>query len=153
MFNFECCGVSNYSDFSQTDHNWKLNDTLIITPRACCKFKNRYNDWSGIIPNFTRENGLIDCNKKPDNTNNNFYTVLFDFNLLFINFNLKYFYFFLKGCYEKINDIFTSYRLILLTITIGIGLVLVSIFRINLKIINCLFNGCKRFHGRFNPKI
>jgi len=31
----------------------------------------------------------------------------------------------LKGCYEKINEIFTSYRLILLTITIGIDFVLV----------------------------
>ena len=38
MFNFECCGVNNYSDFSLTDHDWKLNDT-VITPRACCKVK------------------------------------------------------------------------------------------------------------------
>ena len=41
MFNFECCGVNNYSDFRLTDHNWKLNDT-IITPRACCKVKKSF---------------------------------------------------------------------------------------------------------------
>ena len=38
MFNLECCGVSNYSDFSSTENDWKQNENL-ITPRACCKVR------------------------------------------------------------------------------------------------------------------
>ena len=36
MFNIDCCGVYNYSDFSHTNNQWKNNETY-ITPRSCCK--------------------------------------------------------------------------------------------------------------------
>jgi len=39
MYNVQCCGVNNYTDFNQNNNVWtsRSNETI---PRACCKVNN-----------------------------------------------------------------------------------------------------------------
>ncbi|CAF0806769.1 unnamed protein product [Brachionus calyciflorus] len=99
MFNFECCGVHNFTDFNQPNNVWTIRDGS-ITPISCCKFKNKKPDWSGVLPS----NSSFDynCYKTP-NSNNSNYEI---------------------GCYDRVLGLVNMYSVIVIAVAIGIGLIL-----------------------------
>jgi len=101
MYNFECCGVQNYTDFNMPGNVWTYREGQVI-PRACCKYKNRVTDWSGVLPNITDQNGYPNCTTDPSNVNSN-YDI---------------------GCYNKIQSMINQYSVIVIAVAIGVGVIL-----------------------------
>ncbi|RNA36849.1 tetraspanin-18-like isoform X1 [Brachionus plicatilis] len=99
MFNFECCGVYNSSDFNQVNNVWTDRGDALI-PISCCKFKDKKIDWSGTLPSNSSFD--FNCLKNPTENNSNFGI----------------------GCYDKIMGIVNVYSIIVIATAIGIGFIL-----------------------------
>jgi len=93
MYNFECCGINNVTDFNQDGNVWTERNNSII-PRACCSYVNKKVDWSGVIPNSVN---YPECAFNPNN-------------------NISHYQI---GCYDKIQNYVSQYA----TIAIGSGLI------------------------------
>jgi hypothetical protein len=102
MYNFECCGVANSTDFDQPENVWTQRPANQATPKACCKFKRKPTDWSGVVPAVTSESSYPGCYTSPTTATSNFE----------------------KGCYSRIEELVGSYSSILIGVSIGVGLVL-----------------------------
>lgn len=98
MLNFECCGVTNSSDFDEAT-KWNRGNASI--PKSCCKFESiNSNSWTiAEVPTNYKDPS---CYTNPTVENSNFKT----------------------GCYDKIQSTVAQYSTIIIGVAIGIGLVL-----------------------------
>jgi hypothetical protein len=82
MYNAECCGVNNGTDFNNAKLWIKNKPADWKSPQSCCKFENIKTDWSGNLPNMTNNKNYPQCVQQPDDKNSNFDMVTIKFLIL-----------------------------------------------------------------------